>query len=105
VLIILKQKIPTLSCIADSKTRKTHIPIASSLAPQPSNKGRKRVIFSEHDQATTPTAYNSNLNTSQQELLRLHETYSHADMKEIQEKSKTVKLRQTNLETHWKLLH
>jgi hypothetical protein len=76
-----RTKIPTLSCITESKTRKTHIPVASMLAPQPSNKGCKRVIFHEHDQATTPTAYKLNLNTSQQELLRLHETYAHADMK------------------------
>jgi hypothetical protein len=74
-----KTTIPTLSCTPDSKTRKTHIPVASTVAPQPINNGRKRVVFSEHDQATTPTAYNSNLNTSQQELLRLHETYAHVD--------------------------
>jgi hypothetical protein len=60
-----KTKIPTLICITYSKTRKTHIPVALTLAPQPSNKGRKHVVFCEHDQATTPTAYNSNLNTYQ----------------------------------------
>jgi hypothetical protein len=64
------------------------------------NKGRKRVIFHEPDNATTPAAYTSNLNTSQQELLCLHETYAHADMKEIQHKSKTVKLRQTYKSQH-----
>jgi hypothetical protein len=55
------------------------------LAQQPSNKGRKRVIFHEPNQATKPPAYTSNLNTSQQELLRLHEMYAHADMEEIQQ--------------------
>jgi hypothetical protein len=40
-----KTKIPTLSCITDSKTRTPHIPTASTLAQQPSNKGRKYVIF------------------------------------------------------------
>jgi hypothetical protein len=62
-----KTKIPTLNCITDSKTRKTHIPVTSTLASQPSNKGRKCVVFCEHDQTNTPTAYNSNLNASQQE--------------------------------------
>jgi hypothetical protein len=76
-----KTKISTLSYITDRKKRTTHIPVASTLAQQPSNKGRKRVVFREPDHATTPAAYNSNLNTSQQELLRLHETYAHADMK------------------------
>jgi hypothetical protein len=61
-----KTKIPTISCITDSKTGKTHIPVASTLAPKPRNKGRKRVVCREHDQTNTPTAYNSNMNTSQQ---------------------------------------
>jgi hypothetical protein len=51
------------------------------MTQQPSNKGRKHVIFREPDHATTPAAYTLNLNTSQQELLRLHETYAHANMK------------------------
>jgi hypothetical protein len=91
-LIILKKK-TTLNCITDNKTRKTHIPVASTLSPQPSNKGSKRVVFREHDQTTTPTSYNSNLNTSQQEILRLHETYAHADMKEIQQQIKNCKIK------------
>jgi hypothetical protein len=80
-----KTKMPTRSCITDSKTQTTHIPVASTLAPQSSNKVRKPIVFHEHNQATTPTAYNSNLNKSQQELLRLHEPYTHAYMKEIQQ--------------------
>jgi hypothetical protein len=88
-----KTKIPTLRCITDSKTRKTHIPVTSTLAPQPINKGRKRVVFCEHDQATTPTAQNSNLNTFQQELLQLHETYAQADMKDIEQKIKNCEIK------------
>jgi hypothetical protein len=76
---------PIRSCITDNKTRTTHIPVASTLAQQPSNKGRKCVIFREPDQATTPAAYTSNLNTSQQDFLRVHETYAHTDMKEKQQ--------------------
>jgi hypothetical protein len=76
-----KTKIPTLSCITDNKIRTTHIPVALTLAQQPSNKGRKRVLFRKPGQATIPAAYTSKLNTSQQERLRLHETYAHADMK------------------------
>jgi hypothetical protein len=88
-----KTKIPILSCITDSKTRTTHIPITSNLAQQPSNKGHKRVIFHEPNQAITPAAYNSNLNTSQQELLRLHESYAHADMREIQQQIKNCEIK------------
>jgi hypothetical protein len=80
-----KKKIPELSCITDDKMRTTYIQSASTLARQPSNKGRKRVIFREPDHATTPAAYALNLNTSHQEILRLHETYAHAYMKEIQQ--------------------
>jgi hypothetical protein len=57
------------------------------------NKGRKRVIFHEPDQATTPAAYTSNLNTSQQELLRLHETYAHVDTEEIQQQIKDCEIK------------
>jgi hypothetical protein len=78
-----KTKIPTLCCKTDNKIRTTYIQEASTLVQQPSNKGRKRVFFHEPNHATTPAAYTSNLNTSQQELLRLHETYAHADMKKI----------------------
>jgi hypothetical protein len=63
------------------------------MAEQPNHKGRKRVIFHENHQTTTPTAYNSNLNTAQQELLRLHETYAHVDMKEIQQQIKNCDLK------------
>jgi hypothetical protein len=63
-----KTKIPTLRWITDNKIHTTHIQSASTLAQQPSNKGRKRDIFREPepDHATTPAAYASNLNTSQQ---------------------------------------
>jgi hypothetical protein len=88
-----KTKIPTLSCITDSKTQKTHIPTTSTLAQQPSNKGRKRVICHDDKQQYTPAAYHSNLNTSQQELLRLHETYAHADMREIQQQIKNCEIK------------
>jgi hypothetical protein len=86
-------KITTLSCITDIKTRTTHIPTTTTLAQQPSNKGRKRVIFHDANLPHTPAAYNSNLNTSQQELLRLHEIYAHADMREIQQQIKTCDIK------------
>jgi hypothetical protein len=41
----------------------------------------------------THAAYHSNLNTSQQELLRLHETYAHADMREIQQQIKNCEIK------------
>jgi hypothetical protein len=88
-----KTKIPTLSCITDNKTQKTHIPTTSTLAQQPSNKGRKRSIFHDDKQQYTPAAYHSNLSTSQQELLRLHETYAHADMREIQQQIKNCEIK------------
>jgi hypothetical protein len=59
-----KTKIPNLSCITDSKTHKTHIPTTSTLAQQPSNKGRQRVIFHDDKQKYLLAAYHSNLNTS-----------------------------------------
>jgi hypothetical protein len=58
------------------------------LQHQPSNKGRKRVIFHNDKPPCSTSAYDSYLNTSQQELLRLHETYAHADMREIQQQIK-----------------
>jgi hypothetical protein len=58
-----KTKIPTLNCITDSKTQKTQVPPTSTLAQQPSNKGRKRVIFHDDKQQCSPAAYHSNLNT------------------------------------------
>jgi hypothetical protein len=88
-----KTKIPTLSCIKDSKTHNIHIPTTSTLAQQPSNKGRKRVIFNDANPQYTPAAYNSNLNTPQQELLRLRETYAHADMREIQQQIKKCEIK------------
>jgi hypothetical protein len=63
------------------------------MAQKPNHKGRKRVIFHDTHQITNPAAYNSNLNTAQQELLRLHETYAHADMKEIQQQIKNCDLK------------
>jgi hypothetical protein len=55
----------------------------STFAQQPSNKGRKRVIFHDDKPQCSTAAYHSNLNTSQQEFLRLYETYAHSDMREI----------------------
>jgi hypothetical protein len=52
-----KTKIPTLRYITYNNIRTTHIQAASTLAQQPSNKGRKRVIFREPDHATTPAPY------------------------------------------------
>jgi hypothetical protein len=83
-----KAKIPTLNCITDSKTQNIQVPTPSTFAQQPSNKGRKRVIFNDDKQQCSPAAYHSNLSTSQQQLLRLHETYAHADMREIQQQIK-----------------
>jgi hypothetical protein len=88
-----KTKIPTLRCITDNKISTTRVQEDSTLAQQPSNKGHISVIFREPDHATTPAAYTSNLNTSQQELLRLHETYAHADMKAIQHKIKNCEIK------------
>jgi hypothetical protein len=88
-----KTKIPTLNCITDNKTQKTQIAAPSTFDHQPSNKGCKRVIF-HNDKPPCPTAtYHSNLNTSQQELLRLHETYAHADMREIQQQIKNCDIK------------
>jgi hypothetical protein len=88
-----KIKIPTLRCITDHKIRTTLIPVLSTLAQQPSNKGRKRVIFREPHHATTPAAYTSNLNISQQDLLRLHEACAHADTKEIHQQIKNCEIK------------
>jgi hypothetical protein len=72
---------------------KLQIAAPSTFAHQPSNKGRKRVIF-HNDKPPCPTAtYHSNLNTSQQELLSLHETYVHADMREIQQQIKNCDIK------------
>jgi hypothetical protein len=63
------------------------------MAQQPNHKGRKRVIFHKTQQMTTPAEYNSHLNTAQQEFLRLHETYAHANMKEIQHQIRNCDLK------------
>jgi hypothetical protein len=63
------------------------------MAQQPNHKGRKIVIFTENHQITAPAAYNSNINTAQQELLHFHETYAHAAMKEIQQQIKNCDLK------------
>jgi hypothetical protein len=88
-----KTKICTLSCITDNKTHKTQFSTTSALSHQPSNKGRKRVIFHDDNQQYTPAAYHSNLNTSQQDLLRFHETYAHTDMREIQQQIKNCEIK------------
>jgi hypothetical protein len=87
-----KQKNPTISCLTVNTAPTQHIQ-STSMAKQPTHKGRKRVIFHDTHQITTPAAYNSNLNTAQQELLRLHETYAHADMKEIQQQIKNCDIK------------
>jgi hypothetical protein len=87
-----RTKIPTISCLTANTAPIQHVP-SPSMAQQPNHKGRKRVIFHDTHQITTPAAYTSNLNTTQQELLRLHETYAHADMKEIQQKIKNCNLK------------
>jgi hypothetical protein len=84
---------PTLNCIADSKTQKTQVPTTSTLAQQPGNKGRKRIIFHDDKQQCSHAAYHLNLNPSQQELLRLHETYAHADMRKIQQQIKNCEIK------------
>jgi hypothetical protein len=88
-----KTKIPTLCCIPDKTDKRTYTPSSTNLAQQPSYKGRKRVIVKETNNTSEPTVYITNLNTAQQELLRLHETYAHANMKEIQQtiKNRNIK--------------
>jgi hypothetical protein len=68
-----KTKIPTIGCLTANTAPTQHIP-STSMAKNPNHKGCKRVIFHDTHQITTPAAYNSNLNTAQQELLHLHET-------------------------------
>jgi hypothetical protein len=87
-----RTKIPTISCLPANTAPTKQNPL-TSMAQQPNHKGRKRVIFHDTHQITTPAAYNSNLNTAQQELLRLHETYAHADMKKIQQQIKNCDLK------------
>jgi hypothetical protein len=83
-------KIPTLNCTTYIKTQNIQIAAPSTFTQQPSNKGRKRVIFNDDKPPCSTSAYHSNLNTSQQERLRLHETYAHADMREIQQQIKKL---------------
>jgi hypothetical protein len=95
VLTILKRKSLhfVVYCITDNNICTSHIQAASTLAQQPINKGRERVIFRKPEHATTPAAYTLNLNTSQQELLCLHEKYAHVDMKEIQHQKKKKEIK------------
>jgi hypothetical protein len=65
------------------------------MAQQPNSQGRKRVIFHDTHHITAPAAYNTNMHTTQQELLRLYETYAHADMKETQQQIKKMQLTST----------
>jgi hypothetical protein len=87
-----KTKIPTSSCLTVKTAPTRHIQ-STSIAKQPNHKGRKRVIFHDTHQITTQAAYSSNLNTAQQELVCLHETYAHADMKEIQQQIKNCDIK------------
>jgi hypothetical protein len=61
-----KTKITTLNCIIDGKTQKIQVPAPSTFTQQPSNKGRKRVIFHDDKPQCSTAAYHNNLNTSQQ---------------------------------------
>jgi hypothetical protein len=88
-----KSKIPTLCCIADKNNKRTYTPSSAILAQQRRYKGRKRVIFNETNNTTAPTAFISNLNTTQQELLCLHETYAHTGMKETQQQIKNCEIK------------
>jgi hypothetical protein len=81
-----KTKISTLNCITDSKTQDIQVPAPSTFTQQP-------VIFHDDKQQCSPAAYHSNLNTPQQELLRLHETYALADMREIQHQIKNCEIK------------
>jgi hypothetical protein len=85
-------KIPTISCLTVKTAPTQHIQ-STSIAKQPTHKGRKRVIFHDTHQITTQATYSSNLNTVQQELLRIHEKYAHADMKEIQQQIKNCNIK------------
>jgi hypothetical protein len=87
-----KTKIPTISCLTVKTAPTQHIQ-STSMAKQPNHTGRKQFIFHDTHQITTPAAYSSNINTAQQELLRLHETYAHADMQEIQQQIKNCDIK------------
>jgi hypothetical protein len=88
VLTIQKPKKHTLNCITDSKPQKIQVAAPSNFAQQPSNKGHKRVIFHDDKPPCSTAANHSHLNTSQQELLCLHETYAYTYMREIQQQMK-----------------
>jgi hypothetical protein len=88
-----KTKIPTLSCVTHKTNKRTQKTLGTNFVQQPSYKGRKRVIVNETNNTTEPHAYITNLNTAQQELLRLHETYAHEDMKEIQQHIKNCDIK------------
>jgi hypothetical protein len=60
------------------------MPPKSYFAQKPRNKGRKRVAIIEPKGIGELAAYTSNLNTTQQELVHLHETCARTDMQEIQ---------------------
>jgi hypothetical protein len=88
-----KTKITTLFCITDKNKNTTYMQTASTLAQHPIKKGRKHVIFNKTNDAITPAAYVSNMNTSQQELLHLHEKYAHAEMKEKKHQMKNCEIK------------
>jgi hypothetical protein len=52
-----KTKIATISCLP-ANTAPTQQIASTSMAQQPNHKGRKRVIFHDTHQITTPAAYN-----------------------------------------------
>jgi hypothetical protein len=88
-----KTKIPTLSCVTHKTNKSTHTPSGTNFAQQPSYKGFKQVIVNETNNTTELTAYITNLNTTQQELLHLNETYAHPDMKEMQQHIKNCDIK------------
>jgi hypothetical protein len=88
-----KTKIPTLWWVTDKSDKRTYTTSSTNLAQKPSYKGRTRIIVKETNNTTAPTAYTTNLNTVQQALLCLHETYAHADMKEIQQQIKNCEIK------------
>jgi hypothetical protein len=88
-----KTKIPTLCCVKDKSDKRIYITSSTNLAQQPSYKGRTPVIVNKTNNTTAPTAYITNLNNVRQELLCLHETYTHTDMKEIQQHIKNCDIK------------
>jgi hypothetical protein len=90
-----KIKIPIISCIPHITPKISPITATPTFAQQRSFKGRKRVTVNEIHNTTEPIRYLTYLNTARQELLRLHETYVHADMKEIQQDIKNCNIKAT----------